>query len=120
LQPGFSQAKYSSLVQAANLPYEVRCILRDQTIVLMNRYWRHYYASRDGRFRLTLDSALTYCRIDRLYNSFTHQQVNHTCLVVELKYDPLYEPQANRVASVLPFRVTRNSKYTQGIERVYF
>jgi hypothetical protein len=37
-----------------------------------------------------------------------------------LKYGLEQEGQADRAASYFPFRVTRNSKYVQGIERVYF
>ncbi|MDI6769242.1 MAG: hypothetical protein QMD04_06155 [Anaerolineales bacterium] len=40
--------------------------------------------------------------------------------MVELKYENEQEPQADRVAGFFPFRVTRNSKYVQGIKRVYF
>jgi hypothetical protein len=51
---------------------------------------------------------------------FLHSQTNHHNLVVELKYDIDQDLNANRVASFFPFRVTKNSKYVEGIERVYF
>jgi hypothetical protein len=53
-------------------------------------------------------------------NLFLHSQTNHHNLVVELKYDIDQDLNANRVASFFPFRVTKNSKYVEGIERVYF
>ena len=120
LQPGFSQATMDALVMDARFPLPVNNLLRCQQIVLLNRYWRRYFLSRDGYFRLTLDSHLTYYRFDRLYNTFTHRQADHRHLVVELKYEPEYDPQANRVTSFLPFNLSRSSKYVQGIERVYF
>jgi hypothetical protein len=49
-----------------------------------------------------------------------HRQVDWHAVVVELKYDVAQELAAGRVASFFPFRVTRNSKYVQGMERVYF
>ena len=120
LLPGFSQNAFYQLEKNAPLPSPIHNLLRDQQLVLMNRYWRRYYLSRDGYFRLTLDSKLTYYRVDRLYNTFTHQQLNHNQQVLELKYDPEHDSLASRAASFLPFRLTRNSKYVQGIERVYF
>ena len=56
----------------------------------------------------------------RFGNRFAHHQRNYRDVVVELKYEVEQEPQANYVAGFFPFRVTRNSKYVQGIERVYF
>jgi hypothetical protein len=40
--------------------------------------------------------------------------------VVELKYQIEDDPRAQRIAAAFPFRMTRSSKYVQGIERVYF
>lgn len=120
LQAGFSQGDFDQISRNGHFPTQIQHLLRDQQIVLMNRYWRRYFQSRDGRFRLTLDHEMTYCRFARLDNTFTHRQADHQHLVVELKYDPEHDPQAGRAASYLPFRLTRNSKYTQGIEKVYF
>jgi hypothetical protein len=95
--------------------------LHSLQVVLLNRYFRRYYASRDGQFRLTLDSELTFYRAhDALGNRFLHRQMDSRSVIVELKYELDAEPQADRVAGFFPFRVTRNSKYAQGMERVYF
>jgi hypothetical protein len=89
--------------------------------VLFNRYHRHYYATHDGTFRLTVDTQLVFYKANgRFGNQFAHHQENARGLIVELKYENEQEPQANRVAGYFPFRVTRNSKYVEGIERVYF
>jgi hypothetical protein len=121
LQRGFSRRDYLALLDASDLPPEVRRDLRDLQVVLLNRYYRRYYASRDGCFRITLDTELTYYRANNaLENALLHRQVNNRQLVVELKYDVSQEPQADRVAGYLPFPVARSSKYIEGIERVYF
>ena len=117
----FCDRIFQRVLSDSDLPPVVRHALRGLNVVLFNRYYRHYYATHDGAFRLTLDTQLAFYKVNGLYgNLFAHRQVNARDVVVELKYEIEQEPQANRVAGFFPFRVTRNSKYVQGIERVYF
>jgi SPX domain protein involved in polyphosphate accumulation len=124
--PGFSvekgyQDKYlMEKVKESDLPPHVKSILRDQNVVLLNRYYRRYYATRDGRYRVTLDTGLTFYRVERLANRFTHKQTDYRSIVVELKYDMEHDVSAFKVSGFFPFRMTKSSKYVQGIERVYF
>ena len=120
LDGSFCDHSFRNVVMDSGLPENVRRDLCDLNAVLFNRYYRRYYASRDGHFRLTLDSEMAFYKANGAFsNAFIHQQVDHRNLVVELKYEIDQELQADRVASFFPFRVTRNSKYVQGIERVY-
>lgn len=124
--PGFSVEKgyhdkyLMEKVKASDLPAHVKNTLRDQNVVLLNRYYRRYYATRDGRYRVTLDTGLTYYRVERLANRFTHKQTDYRSIVVELKYDMEHDISAFKVSGFFPFRMTKSSKYVQGIERVYF
>jgi SPX domain protein involved in polyphosphate accumulation len=121
LDQRFCRAYFKSVLMASNLPENVRRDLANLDVVLFNRYYRRYYASHDGDFRVTLDSELSFYKANAVFgNSFIHHQVDYRDLVVELKYEIDQEPHANRVASFFPFRVTRNSKYVQGIERTFF
>lgn len=120
LEKGYCDDHLRKIIRASALPPEVKIILYDQDVVLLNRYFRHYYTTRDGRFRLTLDTDLSYLRVGHLDNHFAHKQTDHRNLVVELKYDMEHDPSAFQVSSFFPFRVTKSSKYVQGIERVYF
>ena len=121
LDQGFCNTFFRCLTQNADLPENVRRDMNNLEVVLFNRYYRRYYASRDGHFRLTLDSDMAYYKANCvLGNTFIHHCMNPHELVVELKYEVEQEAQANRVASYFPFRATRNSKYVQGIETVYF
>jgi len=120
LDEGFDDHRWRQLATDSNLPPVVRHELHELAPVLLNRYFRRYYASRDGCFRLTIDSELSFYRAHQaLGNCFLHRQVDSQSVVVELKYEVDAESQADRVASFFPFRVTRNSKYVQGVERVY-
>jgi hypothetical protein len=119
LAPGFSAYDVRGLLRAAGLPAEVWASVRDLRPVLITRYYRHYYATLDGRFRLTVDSELTYQRVGQLGSHLLHSQCDHRQLVVELKYGAEHASAAGHVSSLFPFRLVRNSKYVEGIERVY-
>jgi hypothetical protein len=117
----FCDRVFQRALTKSDLPPEARLALRGMQVVLFNRYYRHYYASRNGDFRITLDTDMEFYKINGLFrNQFVHHQRNAYDVVVELKYEIAQEPEANRVASFFPFRMTRNSKYVHGIERVYF
>ncbi len=121
LDQSFSSSYFRYILLNASLPENVYRDLCRFEVVLLNRYYRYYYASRDGQFRVTLDSQMSFHRVNStISNSFIHRQSNDHNLVVELKYDIDQDLNANRVASFFPFRVTKNSKYVEGLERVYF
>lgn len=84
---------------------------------LINRYKRHYYQSRDGKFRLTLDSDLEFYNpeggcssVYDLGNAWKRR------VILELKYNTEYAAEAQAITGRLPFRVTRCSKYVTGID----
>jgi hypothetical protein len=112
---------FEPIARASELPQNVLHDLCNLDVVLFNRYSRRYYASRDGHFRATLDTDMAFYKANGTFgNAFIHHQTSDRELVMELKYEVDQEPRANLIASFFPFRSTRNSKYMQGIERVYF
>lgn len=118
---GFNHQQLLSTIKTSDLPENVRQDVCCLSSTLFNRYYRYYYASRDKNYRLTLDSELTFFKANDIFvNTFMHHQINQRAFVVELKYDVDQDQSANSVASYFPFRVTRNSKYVEGVERVYF
>lgn len=119
LNDGVGMGAVMSNAGAAELPADVTSYLRMVSIVLMNRYHRRYYASADGRFRLTLDTGMTFYRVGGLSTRFAHKQTDHRNTIVELKYGIDEDASAPKVSGFFPFRVTKSSKYVQGIERVY-
>jgi hypothetical protein len=105
----------------SDLPRIVQLELQNMHMVLLNRYYRHYYVSYDGDFRVTIDSELAFYKINSAFgNLFLHRQLSRSEVIVEIKYAEEQEPSADRVINFFPFRVTRSSKYVQGVERVYF
>ena len=116
VEKGFNKKILEVLFDQANLPDEVRNELRQLRPTLLNTYQRSYYQSADKQFRLTLDDDLTYYQINFGNNQFLRQAKEHLGLVVELKYDPAEEKLASRVATELPYRLDKKSKYVSGIE----
>jgi len=102
------------------LPLEISLGLHGLSPVLINRYYRWYFATLDGRFRVTVDTALAYYNVRHLMNAFRYKFVDYKRIVVELKYQKEEDKTAERVASYFPFRVTKNSKYVTGLESVYW
>lgn len=119
LESGFSSRDLRRVFQESLLPDRVRAQLRDLSAVLINRYYRWYYATLDGTYRVTIDTGLTFHHVGRLQSSLAHRQVDHTHIIVELKYGVADGGRVDRVSSHFPFRMTKSSKYVQGIERVF-
>ena len=85
---------------------------------LLNRYSREYFVSFDEKFRLTIDSDLSYHAIEPVHNSFLRSYRSED-FIVEVKYDFLNDKDAPFVTANLPFRLTKSSKYVNGMELLY-
>lgn len=83
----FEEGYLKEKIERSNLPSKVKHHLRDLNVVLLNSYYRHYYATIDERFRVTLDTGLSFFRVKRLNNQFAHKQIDHRNIVLELKYN---------------------------------
>lgn len=116
---GFSPRVFSRWIVESDLSARVKHRLLAYQPSLVNQYRRSYFATRNGHFRATVDTGMTYYKVNRLENRFMVRHVDHGAVIVELKYDREYERDADRIASSLPFRLSRSSKYVQGIEVFY-
>jgi SPX domain protein involved in polyphosphate accumulation len=121
LDERFCCGVFQDLVGRSTLPQVVRDDLRTLSPVLLNCYQRKYFATRGDSFRITVDYSQVFWKINDVFrNSLLHRQRNDRDVIVELKYSVEEERRADRAAGYFPFRVTRNSKYVQGVERVFF
>jgi hypothetical protein len=64
-----------------------------------------------------VDTGMTYFDLNRHNNSFRYKCVDHDKIIVELKYEADNDHGANKVSAFFPFRVTKSSKYVQGIDK---
>ncbi len=101
----------------AQLPLHVMDDLSCRTPVLVNRYHRKYFVSLDGKIRITLDTHISFARFNFFGNDrFVSASVPD---ILELKYDQADEVYGRRIGQMLPFRLTKFSKYQVGIEKTY-
>jgi VTC domain len=111
---GSVAAHFQATFSSATLPEMLQFALQHREPALFNRYQRHYFASGDGRFRLTVDSGLKFASPKA--NNFSLPAASR--IVVELKFGIESAEDADLVTNAMPFRVARFSKYVAGIERM--
>jgi hypothetical protein len=104
------------------LPPRVRHYMRSLLPRLANSYTRKYYLSADKRFRLTVDTDIRFFQLGFFHPNFKGQYLDDQSIVVELKYSSSDKDDldAGEVTNNFPFRVTKNSKYVGGVDRIYF
>ena len=87
--------------------------------VMINRYDREYYVSRDDLVRVTVD---TNQRVfDQRYKSrpnYVNRSNLPKTLVVEVKFDRQHRSLATDIVQGLPLRVSRHSKYMVAVQSI--
>lgn len=116
LDKNFNLEKLHLVFAKSKLPGWAMIELAPLVPSLLNRYYRKYFLSVDKLFRLTLDSGLQYGYIGTNNNSLLWFKTDEKNIVVELKYFPIHDDQACIIANHFPFRLSRNSKYVNGIQ----
>jgi hypothetical protein len=104
--------------KASDIPDALRLDLMSLELSLINRYRRQYFQSADGRYRITIDSGMEFYHVQGQGNTYLHKSVDKVNTVIELKYDPAEDGDVNQISNHFPFRITKNSKYVSGIERL--
>ena len=118
LKPGFSMKDIEEWLDQSDLSPEYREALKYLQPSLHNRYRRKYFLSADKRFRLTLDDQLAYVNVPKLPGFFTHREMEHGKVVMEIKYDTENDVYASWLTDHFPFRLSKNSKYVIGVKKL--
>jgi hypothetical protein len=105
------------ILDKSDLPVQVKDDLSIRNPVLINQYHRHYFATLDGKIRITVDSSILFQRFN--YSGSNHFVKFNNPSVVELKYDSQDEVYGRHVGQLLPFRLSKYSKYQVGIEKTH-
>ena len=115
IKPGFTNDSLLKVFANAVLPAPVAEDLHFLRPTLLNTYYRSYFLSADGKFRITLDESMAYYRFDypRAHFMAVHRTPND--FIVELKYLPAEDKIANQISKKFPFRMDKSSKYVNGI-----
>jgi hypothetical protein len=93
--------------------------LAELEAVLVNRYSRRYFQSFHGHIRATIDTELTYYRVASQDGSPWTRYDNRAQTVLEFKYDAVDDDEVRLLLADSPFRLTKSSKYVQGIDLIY-
>jgi len=87
--------------------------------VLYNSYERSYYESYNKKVRLTIDRQMKF-RSAGIHPHSRQTVLEDPAIVVEIKYASDMETWATDMMQYLPFRMTKNSKYVNGIDMLAF
>jgi SPX domain protein involved in polyphosphate accumulation len=109
----------SQIFDESDIPGIHKLKLKTVEPMLLNRYKRRYFQSSDKKYRITIDTNLSFFRIRRSYNSFLHKLTDNRSIILELKYGSEMDNAASDITSIFPFRLTKSSKYVIGIEKLY-
>jgi hypothetical protein len=109
----------AGLFEKSELPEPLRCELASLRPVLMNRYRRRYFASRDESYRVTVDTELGFRAPTRGPGRLPTWVGRDGRVIVELKFGIGKEDLGARIATRFPFRLTRSSKYVVGVDALY-
>ena len=115
----FSKALLMDVFKNSNLPAVVLEDLQVLSPALLNRYQRTYFLNVERQFRLTFDEDLQYYRIDRFHNTFSEKHTDENRFILELKYGPEDDGQAELISGRFPFRLDKSSKYVSGIDFIH-
>jgi len=103
-------------LQNSNLPDRVLEQMRTVKPSLVNRYKRKYFIEFSKNYRITVDSEIEYYNVTSKQVFFKEKIRENNSVILELKYNQENNDNASSVSSQLPFRMTKNSKYVNGIE----
>lgn len=85
---------------------------------LLNYYDRKYFLSKDKRFRLTLDTNMTYLMPSRSGQKFLWKRADMQNMVLELKYSVEDDIDARAIYQQFPYRISKHSKYVVGVSLI--
>ena len=102
----------------AELDPTARTLLEATEPALFNRYHRRYWCTADGRFRLTVDTQLSFHVVNDREWGPLREWVERRLTILEFKYAARDDAEAGRIAARIPYPLGKFSKYVYGIERL--
>lgn len=100
-----------------DLPIFLRIFLLNCFISLFVNYERRYFISSDHSIRITFDEKINYAKPNQKPFIINNQIKSDNYVIVEIKYDNNYLPKITFPDFFRP--LSRNSKYTNGIDLIY-
>jgi len=113
---GFSIETIQNVLETSEIPDLLKLNLQTFEATLVNRYCRCYFLCANKVFRITLDKNLEYYSVYPTENFFFNYVNEEGIFVLEIKADDSEKTPISQVSNHFPFRMTKNSKYTSGID----
>ena len=107
---------FQEIFKLSNLPDFVLEELKGLKPRLLNNYIRRYYRSADHNYRFTVDYKLKYFDFSQVSIEMGIGKRDLENTILELKYDQEYDDEASEITQHLPIRMTKSSKYVNGID----
>lgn len=114
----FSHNDLRNVLYNSELPDWVKVDVKELSPQLLNRYKREYFRSINKKFRITIDSEIEYYNVRSLGANFIPYSKKEDMRIIELKYDEVNDTEAHYISNYFPFRMTKNSKYVNGIQNI--
>ena len=102
---------YQNIIK--NINSNISLLIKDKEIASINNYERDYFISFDKKFRITIDYNINF--INMKFNKVVNNELKNVTLI-EIKCEEQYFNQMEMITKELPFKISRFSKYTEGIE----
>ena len=116
----YSHELQQEMFEESDIPLVLKDYLKSMRPYMLNRYYRKYFQSSDHKFTVTpIDSMLEFYRVMASNNNFLYKCIDQGSVIVELKYPETNEDVAESIGVSLPFRLTKSSKYIQGMDLLY-
>lgn len=113
----FNNLMFKELISSSKVPKAIIELTSSLRPTLLNSYKRTYFQSQNKKFRLTLDNSLTYKNLNKGFTFVSNRMYEKKGeIILELKYGLEDDPQSNRISSQFPFRISKSSKYCDGIQ----
>ncbi len=119
LKEGINILDLKTLIKNSDIDHKIQFKLEEQLPLILNRYRRKYFETKDKKFRITIDDNQSFYKINTFNNSFLQKYNDSSNVILELKYDKQFEKESANITNNLPFRLTKSSKYARGIELFY-
>lgn len=109
--------KIQHWLKQADVPKWVKLMFPHLVPTLVNRYGRKYYQTPDKKYRVTIDDHVTFFKVGPAFNTFSQKETESETIIVELKYEQQYDAQAFDIPQLFPYRLTKSSKYVNGLNK---
>lgn len=113
----FSLAGMHKVFNESDVPDALKHHLRELNFSILNSYRRKYFLSSDKQYRITTDVDLEVYKLSSYQNNFLSKVRDKMNVILELKYNLTQDQFVHRITNYFPFRMTRNSKYVDGIAK---